>query len=129
MTKEQIFAAFAYDMACADGSLSKEEAKRTGLLASANNLDGLAVVEAIKKEMEHPSNLNEVVSLMTDDDKELVFFAAKRIAMADGKIASKEVKRLHHYCKLFGWGASYVTVEYFQLLKENPSLLIQGIDF
>ena len=129
MTKEQIFAAFAYDMACADGSLSKEEANRIGLLASANNLDVSAVVEAIKKEIEQPSNLKEVVSLMTDDDKDLVFFAAKRISMADGKIASNEVKKLHHYCKLFGWGAQYVTIEYFKLLKENPSLSVEGVDF
>jgi tellurite resistance protein len=129
MTKEQIFAAFANDIAGADGALAREEGERIGVIASANKLDITAVIEAMKKEFVQPSSLKEIAKQMTDDDKDLVFFAAKRISIADGKIATKELKKMHFYCKLFGWGAQYVTLEYFNLLQETPSLKVEGVDF
>ena len=129
MTKEHIFAAFAHNIACVDGSLAEEEVKRIYMWASANNLEISAVTEALKKECIHPSNLKELADQMSDEDKDFAFFAAKRISMADGKIGTKELKKIHSFCELFGWGSQYATIEYIELLQANPSLLVEGVDF
>ena len=129
MTKEQIFGAFAHNIACADGNLDSSEIKRIISVASANELDVDAVVEACKKECENRSDLTEVVKQMTEEDKDLAIFAAIRISLADGKIAIKEMQRIHTYCELFGWGPQYVTIKYVQQLKKDASLLVEGVDF
>lgn len=129
LTKEQIFGAFAHNVACADGNLDSSEIKRIISVASANELDVDAVVEACKKECENRSDLTEVVKQMTEDEKELILFAAIRIAVADGKIAIKEIRRVHSFGELFGWGPQYTTIEFVKQLKKDPSLLVEGVDF
>ena len=129
MTKAEIFAAFAYNIAKADGELEESEVIRIIKVAEANELDSDAVLEACKKEIENPSNLVEVAKQMTEEEKDLAIFAAIRISLADGKIAIKEMQRIHAYCELFGWGPQYVTIKYVQQLKKDASVLVEGVDF
>ena len=129
MTKEQIFAAFAYNIATVDGSLADSEVKRIADLADANDLDRNAVLRACQAEVDNQSNLSSLVPYMTEDDKDLAIFGMVRIAVADGRIAIKEMQRVHTVCESFGWGAQYVTIKFVQQLKKNPSLLVEGVDF
>ena len=129
LTKEQKFAAIAMNVAGADGATEKSEIDRIVDLAVANDLNASAVCDACVAEIENASNLKEVIAQMTEEDKNLAIFAAIRITMADGKVTAKEIARVHAYCELFGWGAQYVTLKYMQLLKKDPSALVQGVDF
>ena len=128
-TKAQLFAACAYNIANVDGELAKSEIDRIAKLASANGLDADAVLDACIQEIDNPSNLEELVKKMTEDDKDLALFGAIRTSLADGKIAIKEMQRVHTFCRLFGWGPQYATIKYVQQLKKDPSLLVEGVDF
>ena len=76
MTKEQIFAAFAANIAAADGELYDSEVQRIAALAEANDLDRNAVLRACAAEVDHPTNLAALPPLMSEDDKELLLTAA-----------------------------------------------------
>ena len=128
LTKEQKFAAIAMNIAGVAG-ITSTAIDRIVSLAQANDLDGTAVLEACKKECNNSSDLKDVINQMTEEDKDLAIFAAIRITMADGKVAVKEIARVHTYCKLFGWGPQYVTLKFMQLLKKDPSALVEGVDF
>ena len=129
MTKEQIFAAFAFNIATVDGNLEESEIARIAALAEANDLNRNAVLEACRREIDHKSNLADLVPYMDEDDKDLAIFGMVRIAIADGRIAIKEMQRVHTVCEMFGWGAQYVTIKFVQQLKKDPSLLVEGVDF
>lgn len=129
MTKEQIFAAFAMNIALVDGNIEESEIARIAALADANDLDRNAVLEACKAELDNRSNLANIVPYMTEDDKDLAIFGMVRIAIADGRIAIKEMQRVHTVCEMFGWGAQYVTIKFVQQLKKDPSLKVEGVDF
>ena len=129
MTKEQIFAAFAFNIATVDGNLEESEIARIAALAEANDLNRNAVLEACRHEIDHKSNLADLVPYMDEDDKDLAIFGMVRIAIADGRIAIKEMQRVHTVCEMFGWGAQYVTIKFVQQLKKDPSLLVEGVDF
>lgn len=129
MTKEQIFAAFAANIAAADGELYDSEVQRIADLAEANGLDRNAVLRACAAEVEHPTNLAALPPIMSEDDKDLAIFGMVRISIADGRIAIKEMQRVHTVCENFGWGAQYVTIKFLQQLKKDPSLLVEGVDF
>ena len=129
LSKEQIFAAFAMNIAGADGNWETSEIDRIVALAKANDLNPLATLDACKKELENESDLVELVKEMTEDDKDLALFGAIRISLADGKIAIKEIQRVHTFCKLFGWGPQYATIRFVQQLKKDPSLQVEGVDF
>ena len=73
--------------------------------------------------------LQKMIKEMTEDDKDLALFGAIRISLADGKIAIKEIQRVHTFCKLFGWGPQYATIRFVQQLKKDPSLQVEGVDF
>lgn len=128
-TKEQIFAAFAFNMALADGSLDESEVKKIYSVASANELNADAVIEACRKEINSPSDLVEMAKQMTEADKDLILFGVIRISLADGKISVKEMQRVHALCELFGWGPQYATIKYVQQLKQEPTLQVEGVDF
>lgn len=129
MTKEQIFAAFAFNIAAVDGNLEEAEIARIAALADANDLNRNAVLDACKDEIDHRSNLADLVPYMDEDDKDLAIFGMVRIAIADGRIAIKEMQRVHTVCEMFGWGAQYVTIKFVQQLKKDPSLKVEGVDF
>lgn len=129
MTKEQIFAAFAMNIALVDGNIEESEIARIAALADANDLDRNAVLEACKAELDNRSNLANIVPYMTEDDKDLAIFGMVRISIADGRIAIKEMQRVHTVCEMFGWGAQYVTIKFVQQLKKDPSLKVEGVDF
>ena len=129
MTREQIFAAFATNIALVDGNLYDSEVERIGDLADANGLDRSAVLRACAAEVDRPTNLAALTPLMSEDDKDLAIFGMVRISIADNRIAIKEMQRVHTACDNFGWGAQYVTIKYLQQLKKDPSLLVEGVDF
>ena len=129
MTKERIFAAFAMNIALVDGNIEESEIARIAALADANDLDRDAVLDACKAELDDRSNLADLVPYMTEDDKDLAIFGMVRIAIADGRIAIKEMQRVHAVCEMFGWGAQYVTIKFVQQLKKDPSLKVEGVDF
>ena len=129
MTKEQIFAAFAMNIALVDGNIEESEIARIAALADANDLDRNAVLDACKAELDNRSNLANIVPYMTEDDKDLAIFGMVRISIADGRIAIKEMQRVHTVCEMFGWGAQYVTIKFVQQLKKDPSLKVEGVDF
>lgn len=129
MTREQIFAAFAANIAAVDGHLYDSEVERIAALAEANNLDRNAVLRACAAEVDNPTNLSSLVPYMTEDDKDLAIFGMVRIAIADGRIAIKEMQRVHTVCEMFNWGAQYVTIKFVQQLKKDPSLQVEGVDF
>ena len=128
-TKEQIFAAFAFNMAMADGNLEKSEVEKIYSVASVNGLNADAVIEACRKEINNPSDLVEMSKQMSEDDKDLVLFGVIRISLADGKISIKEMQRVHAVCEAFGWGPQYATIKYVQQLKQEPTLQVEGVDF
>ncbi|MBR6304676.1 MAG: hypothetical protein IKR37_03510, partial [Paludibacteraceae bacterium] len=74
MTKEQIFAAFAFNIATVDKNLADSEVKRIADLADANDLDRNAVLRACQAEVDHQSDLADLVPYMTEDDKDLAIF-------------------------------------------------------
>ena len=129
MTREQIFAAFATNIALVDGNLYDSEVERIGDLAAANGLDRSAVLRACAAEVDHPTNLAALAPLMSEDDKDLAIFGMVRISIADNRIAIKEMQRVHTVCENFVWGAQYVTIKFLQQLKKDPSLLVEGVDF
>ena len=128
MTNEKIFAAFAVSIARVDGKIVESEVERIVKVASANELDSTAVLEACVKEKENPSNLVELAKEMTEEQKDLALFATIRISLADGVIAAKEIARVHAFCELFGWAPAYTTFKYVQQLKQDPSLKVEGVD-
>ena len=129
LTKEQQFAALAFNIANVDGSFDESEIKKIFNVAKANNLNGDDVLAALKKELDNPSNVKEVANSVREDDKDLMIFACLRVAVADGVIAIKEIQRLHTINELFGYGPQNVTIEFVQQLKKNPNLKVEGIDF
>ena len=92
-------------------------------------MDADAVLEACQAECDHPSNLVELAKEMSEEDKELVMFAAVRICVADGKVALKEMQRVYGICDLFGWGPAYATIEFLKQLRQEDGLQFEGVDF
>ena len=131
LSKEQILAAFAVNVSSADGSIEESEIKKITNVGIVKKLNLDALTKAIKKEIDSPSDLTEIVMHMTDEDQQFALFGVLSTALADGKIASKEVLKIHSICDLFGFGQQphFATMLLLRQLKKDPSLQVEGVDF
>jgi tellurite resistance protein len=128
-TKEQQFARILTNIAGGDGEYSQSEIQKIISVAKANDLNSDAVLEALNDSDLLKTNVVDVVKSVKEDDKSLMIFGALRVACADGVITIKELARVHAFCDIMGYGGQFVTLRFLEILKKEPSLKIESVDF
>lgn len=129
LTKEQIVAIVCRKMANVDGSIGEAEKKRAVALASANDLNVDAFINAWNAESEDPHELIPTLKACSDEEtRDLAFFAAGRIATADNILAKAEIVRLFTMAETWDWAPTYVALKIAQMLRKNPDLKVEGVD-
>lgn len=122
LTREQIFAAFAVDIATANDRLGKAEVLSIYTVAKACRVNFDTAMEECRKELKNRSDIKALAKQMTNLDKKFAIDISVQISVADGNITLRELQAVHYYSQVLKMDSSIVTTQYLKQLRKNPSL-------
>lgn len=122
LTREQIFAAFAVDIATANDRLGKAEVLSIYTVAKACRVNFDTAMEACRKELKNRSDIKALAKQMTNLDKKFAIDISVQISVADGNITLQELQTVHYYSQVLKMDSSIVTTQYLKQLRKKPSL-------